>query len=100
MRVNRTLSTTSVEILAPVVKLSAGQAVAKLEQNGLNVGNASQSIKKIASANGSKKQKVILARFALSPTESLCCSTLRLFHDRFNHRYDFIHVVRQHLGKP
>ena len=63
MRVNRTLSTASVETLAPVVKLTPEQAVAKLEQKGLKVGNASQSIKEIAATNGSEAQKVILALF-------------------------------------
>jgi|WetSurMetagenome_2_1015567.scaffolds.fasta_scaffold315095_2 hypothetical protein len=63
MRVNRTLSTASVETLAPVVKLTPEQAVAKLEQKGLKVDDASHSIKEIAVANGSEEQKVILALF-------------------------------------
>lgn len=63
MRVNRTLSTASVETLAPIVKLTPEQAVAKLEQKGLKVGNANQSIKEIATSNDSEAQKVILALF-------------------------------------
>jgi hypothetical protein len=63
MRVNRTLSTASVETLAPIVKLTPEEAVAKLEQKGLKVGNANQSIKEIATANDSEAQKVILALF-------------------------------------
>jgi len=63
MRVNRTLSTASVETLAPIVKLSPEQAVSKLEQKGLKVGDAGQSIKAIATANGKEEQKVILALF-------------------------------------
>ena len=63
MRVNRTLSTASVETLAPIVKMSSEQAVTKLEQKGLKVGDAGQSIKAIATANGSEEQKVILALF-------------------------------------
>ncbi|UWX58119.1 hypothetical protein NY406_02265 [Chlorobaculum sp. MV4-Y] len=63
MRVNRTLSSASVETLAPVVKLTPEQAVAKLEQKGLKVGDANQSIKEIAATNGSEAQKVILALF-------------------------------------
>jgi len=62
-RISNTLSTASVETLAPVVKLSPEQAVAKLEKKGLKVGDAGQSIKAIAAANGSEEQKVILALF-------------------------------------
>jgi len=62
-RISNTLSTASIETLAPVVKLSPEQAIAKLEKKGLKVGDARQSIKEIAAANGRETQKVILSLF-------------------------------------
>lgn len=63
MRINRTLSNASVETLAPIVKLSPEQAIDKLEEQGIIVNDASQSIKEIATMNESKEQNVILALF-------------------------------------
>lgn len=62
-RISMTLSTASVETLAPVIKLTPEQTVAKLEQKGMKVTDASQTIKEIATANNSEEPKVIMALF-------------------------------------
>lgn len=59
MRVSSKLSGSSVQTVAPIVKLTGDQAVDKLRNNGLKVADASQTIKAIAAENGTKDIKVL-----------------------------------------
>ncbi|NTU68033.1 MAG: DUF4405 domain-containing protein [Chlorobiaceae bacterium] len=63
MKAGKAMSTASVETVAPIARLTPAQAVKKLEQKGINVANASQSIQAIASDNRTKDARVLDALF-------------------------------------
>ena len=59
MKAGKSMTAAPVETVAPIANLSSEQAVAKLEQRGLRVSSASQSIKAIAADNGKKEVEVL-----------------------------------------
>ena len=63
MKAGKAVASSSVETVAPIVHLTPGQAVEKLQNKGFNVASPSLSIRAIAADNRKKEMEVLAVLF-------------------------------------